>query len=114
LTEKLEKFAIIEFVLFVIGIILISFFYNNNLLLTSLLIISLLIITKIWHQKDDIYFFLVAAILGPVSEIIMIHFGVWQYTNPTAFGIPLWLPLAWGLSAIIIKRFAYAAIKLRK
>ena len=113
-TRKIEKELIFEFILFCAGILAISLFYTNNFLLTVLLIISWLIGIGGWHKKHDIYFLLTGAIIGPIGEIICIYFGVWRYTNPTFLGIPIWLPLVWGLATILIKRIAEVFVKIEK
>ena len=56
------------------------------------------------RQPDSIVLFWVAAVGGSMGEYICIQSGVWHYTRPffAEFGVPLSLPLAWGLSANII------------
>ena len=111
-TKKVEKELVFEIILFSAGIAAISLFYKNNLLLTVLLILAWLIGIKFWHKKHDIYFLLAGAIIGPLGEIVCIHFGAWQYANPTFLGIPIWLPFVWGLAVVLIKRFAEIFIKI--
>jgi hypothetical protein len=98
---------LLEVVFFFVLVMLLSFFYSNNLLLTALLIAYLGVIWKFFPKKADIYYFLPAAILGPIGEVIAISYGVWQYANPTILGVPLWLPIGWGLSAMIALRIAH-------
>ena len=86
----------------------------NNLLLIFLLFIMWLIGIKFWYKDYDIYFLLSGALIGTVGEIICIYFGVWKYANPTFLGIPIWLPLAWGLTTILIKRVAQIFITIEK
>lgn len=112
LTKKIEKELSFEIALFSVGIAAISLFYHNNLLLTLILFAGVLFGMKVWYKKHDIYFFITGAVVGPIGEIVAIYFGAWQYTNPTFFGIPLWLPLVWGLSITVIKRFAEIFIKI--
>lgn len=111
-TSKIEKELILEFILFSIGIVAISFFYNYNLLLTLFLILTWVVGLIFWHKKHDIFFYIIGAIIGPIGEIIAIYFGAWQYTNPTIFGIPIWLPFAWGLIVMLIKRIAETFVRI--
>jgi ubiquinone biosynthesis protein Coq4 len=67
---------------------------------------------KSWHKKHDIYFFITGAVVGSIGEIVCIHFGVWQYANSTFLGIPMWLPLVWGLATILIKRISEMFVKI--
>lgn len=87
-----------------IGLFLIVFLQKNNLLLFSILLAILLISKKFWLKNDDIYFFFVGALAGSFGEIICVNFNVWKYTNPTFFGVPIWLPLAWGLASVVVKK----------
>ncbi|MCK4335915.1 MAG: DUF2878 family protein [Candidatus Aenigmarchaeota archaeon] len=112
ITEETGKELVLEIILFCTGITTTVLFYMNNLLLTALLIIILAIGIKFWHKKHDMYFFVTGAIIGLITEIFCVHFGVWQYTNPTFLGIPVWLPFAWGLFTMLIKRIAETFVKI--
>ncbi|NIP40571.1 MAG: DUF2878 family protein [Candidatus Aenigmarchaeota archaeon] len=101
-----------EIFLFSLVVTLIILFYTNNLLLTALLIIAWLVGIRFWHKKHDIYFFVAGAVIGSIAEIICIYFGVWQYANPTFLGIPMWLPIVWGLAAMLIKRTGETLAKI--
>jgi len=61
-----------------------------------------------WHGKRDIFIFVVGGALGTLGEVICMKLGFWQYHYPffTSMGLPLSLPLAWGLSAVIVSRIA--------
>ena len=105
-TRNIEKEVVLEIILFTAGIASISLFYENNLLLTLLLAVMLFAGMKFWHKKRDFSYFISGAVIGPAAEIICVYFGVWQYSNPSFLGIPMWLPLIWGLGTILIKRIA--------
>ena len=104
-TRKIRKELIFDTILFLFGIGSICLFYRNNVILASLLLIAWLFGLKFWHTKRDVYIFVTGAIIGPFGEIIAIRAGAWHYANPTILGIPIWLPLAWGLAVITIFRF---------
>lgn len=61
-----------------------------------------------WHGGRDILIFFVGAALGTLGEYICIKLGFWHYHYPVfmSIGIPLSLPLAWGLSSVITGRIA--------
>ena len=65
------------------------------------------------RQPDRIVLFWVAAVGGSIGEYICIQSGVWHYTRPffAEFGVPLSLPLAWGLSANIILLLTRASLR---
>jgi len=97
-----------ETIVALIAILSVSFvalLWRNVLLLTtSLLIMSILALLHFHHKHDVITFFL-GVVTGAVSESLCIYFGAWMYTNPT-YLIPLWLPVLWGLAALVIRRFS--------
>jgi hypothetical protein len=103
---------LLEILLFWSGILTIGMLYNSNLILTLFLIVYWMIGIKFWHKTQDLYFFITGAVVGPIGEIICIHFGVWHYANPTLFGIPIWLPFVWGLATILIKRIVETFVRI--
>jgi len=111
-TKRIEKELVLDFILFCCGIASISLFHKNTLMLTLVLAIAWFIGIRLWHKKQDIYFFIIAAIIGSIGEIVCVHFGAWQYPNPTFLGIPIWLPFAWGFATILIKRIAETCVKI--
>jgi hypothetical protein len=111
-TNRIKKELLFEVVLFSMGVSFISLFYKENLLLVALLILTWAIGVMFWHTKHDVYFFVIGAIVGPIGEIVCIHFGAWQYANPTFLGIPIWLPFAWGTATMMIKRVAETFVKI--
>ena len=60
------------------------------------------------HSRKDVLLFIVGAILGTAGEYLCMQLGFWHYHKPTlkAIGLPLSLPLAWGLSSVIIVTLA--------
>jgi len=61
-----------------------------------------------WHEERDVLIFLIGGALGTMGEYICMTLGFWQYHFPLirTIGLPLSLPLAWGLSAVITSRIA--------
>ena len=49
------------------------------------------------------------AVLGPVCEALPVAAGAWSYAQPDVLGLPLWLPLAYALFAVLV---AYGARSL--
>ena len=107
------KPLVFDVMLFFVLVLLLSFLYQNNLLLTIVLAVFGLTVTKFFPHKNDLWYFFPAAILGSLGEVIAVSYGVWQYANPTLAGVPLWLPLGWGLSAMIAIRVSHDLIQLR-
>ena len=61
-----------------------------------------------WHGERDILIFIIGAVLGTLGEYICMKLGFWRYHYPffRSIGLPISLPLAWGLSAVIVGRVA--------
>jgi hypothetical protein len=78
-----------------------SLLWQDNIIIAILFIIITAATLLVRRSRSDLVHFVVAAILGPIMEAICISSGAWAYSNPT-YIIPFWLPLGWGLAAIII------------
>jgi len=66
----------------------------------SLLAIGILLNWNTRWQLLRVY--LVFALAGSLSEILAIWSGAWSYGLPQLFGIPIWLPLVWGNSSLLL------------
>lgn len=73
-------------------------------LLCTYLVLSAAMLWR-WHAIQDIIFFAVPFVLGPVGEAVAIYNGAWHYTKPLLL-IPMWLPFAWGCAALYMKKTA--------
>ena len=104
--KKELKSLALEIAVFVAVVAIISLFWLNNILVLAALLVLWIVAIRFWHSKKDIIFFVLASIIGPLAEIVCIHFGAWAYFNPSAMGIPVWLPLAWGFAGLLTYRFA--------
>jgi len=61
-----------------------------------------------WRRERDILIFLFGATCGTLGELICMRLGFWHYHYPffAPIGLPISLPLAWGLSSVLIGRIA--------
>jgi len=84
-------------------IALVAAFWRSPVLLTGLLIVVAGAMLLRWRRPSDVLYFLLAAILGPLGEFVAIGYGAWEYSLPL-LNIPLWLPLAWGIAGIYLKK----------
>ncbi len=58
-----------------------------------------------WHTRSDLAYFFLALALGPLGELVAVHYGAWKYAAPApTLLIPIWLPLAWGISGLFLKK----------
>ncbi|MBI4173970.1 MAG: DUF2878 family protein [Candidatus Aenigmarchaeota archaeon] len=91
---------------FVLGVTLVSLLYRQSLLLAFLLAFMAAATLGTWRRAEEFYLFLSGAILGSLAEMAAVSFGAWQYAAPDIAGIPLWLPMLWGLAFIFCARLA--------
>ena len=100
---------------FVASVVEICCLHERQVLLTFLLIATA--VFMLWVSEDRWNAAIVGAIgavLGGLGEISAVHFGVWQYPAPFVFGIPIWVPFAWGLITMVIIGASGAVGKLLK
>jgi hypothetical protein len=90
---------------YAICVALVGFFWTKPMFLTGCYFIVSIILFIRWHAASDFMFYFIAFILGPVAELFAIAFGAWNYAQPFYF-IPTWLPLLWGIAALIVKNLS--------
>ena len=91
-----------NFILLALAVLSIDFLWKNTLIISAiLLLISILILFK--SSKKDLIFFVIIAISAALVESLTILTGAWTYSTQNLFIIPIWLPLYWGIGAIVIK-----------
>jgi hypothetical protein len=89
--------------LFAVFTILFAILLYKNIILATIAIgvISITGLIK-WKSKITLIIFLFGGFFGPISEMISIYFGVWNYPIYNIVNIPLWLFLVWGNAAVFI------------
>lgn len=104
------KNIVIGVLSFLLSLLAIVILWRNNLALTLALLAIFIAMHYLWRTHRDTIAFVVGAIGGPLAEIVAIHFNVWKYSNPDIIigHIPLWLPVAWGIAAMLIHRVTLA------
>jgi hypothetical protein len=113
-SKRLGRELFMEIAAFALVTSSIVIFWRDNLLLFSIVLVESLAVLLFWHKRHDVYFFLSIAVLGSTAEVIYVHFGVWQYTNPTFLGVPIWFPMAFGISAVVGQRLVRTLIEFEK
>jgi len=111
-TVKMLREGLIES-LWVVMMVLISIFTWTQplIMFTLVLIISAF---KLWVDRDAAVYYFVAAVSGPLVEIVCVYFGIWSYTLPQFLGIPIWLPLVWGMFGLFLKKFQDIYVEFRR
>jgi len=97
---------VIELAAFSILVASVGLLWRNNPLLFIVMLVECLAALGLWHERYDLSFFLIIAVLGSLAEAVFVYFGVWCYANPTFLGVPLWFPLAFGTTGLIGERLA--------
>lgn len=72
--------------------------------LAIFLVVELGAILVLDARKRDFVWLGVCLVLGPAMEMVVISGGAWSYRAPFLLGIPLWLPVAYGLSGLLLRR----------
>lgn len=101
--QLLKEFAK-ELAIFFLLATFIALLWRDNLTLSSVVLAECLLTLGLWHNRYDLCFFLVAAVLGSIAEVVWVYFEVWKYSNPTFLGVPLWFPIAFGTCGLIGER----------
>ena len=102
---RLVKPTILFLLFFILWILVISSLWTNPALLTIILIIISAAYFLLFKERKGQYYFLAGAIFGPVGEALVSATGLWTYHGEAILGIPYWLPLAWGITAVALQKY---------
>lgn len=102
----------VDFLLLFIGIFLSVRFWSMTPFIHVGIVPLAGIGIALFHSRDDISFFIGGLLLGGLGEITATHFGVWNYALPDAWNIPLWIPVMWGLTFMLIRRIRNTIFRL--
>jgi uncharacterized membrane protein YoaT (DUF817 family) len=105
-SKQLLMELLVELAAFTVLIASVVLLWRNNLVLLIVACVECAIALVLWHERRDLSFFLVIAVLGSVAEAVFVQFGVWRYANPTVLGVPAWFPFAFGTTGLIGGRLA--------
>ncbi len=95
-------------VIYFLAFVFVENYLWHQPIISMLLLIAISIIALLtFRTKFHLIIFILMAILGPLSEIILIKIGVMNYSHLyesnliSIFGLlPLWLPFAWGIVGV--------------
>ncbi|VVB57937.1 Uncharacterised protein [Candidatus Anstonella stagnisolia] len=59
---------------------------------------------RLMHRQSnsEIKLFIFCGIGGAATESALISLGAWKYAAPNIAGVPLWLPIMWGITGLCI------------
>jgi uncharacterized membrane protein YoaT (DUF817 family) len=105
MNKETKRDQVLAVVSIVVVVILIALFWENNFVLLLFVAAYTAFLLTIWHEVQDLRCLIFVVIVGTASEIVSVYFGAWTYNNPTFLGIPIWLPLTWGIAVLCLRRF---------
>lgn len=87
----------------ILGYIIFTVYYLQNLV-ALILLGFLLIVVAFAREPINIWLFVAVAAGGFFGEYVCVKYGVWFYARPvfTSIGMPLSLPMAWGVSGNVV------------
>jgi len=64
-----------------------------------------ILVIYMWdRRKRDGVWLGVTLIMGPIVDLVVVGGGAWSYAAPFVGGIPIWLPMAYGISGLLLRR----------
>src|SRR3989344_5441722 len=106
--DKNKKDFLVGSLVFALEILLFYYLWKNNVILSvSLAAVSIVVLAKFSGKEEKVLYF-VCFVLGPIFDLTFVPRGVWSYANPTLFGVPVWLPFAYGLGTVMIVKIGNA------
>ena len=110
--DKLKRDFLIGFLIYVLNTLLIYYLWQNNIALTVIFIVISAFVLLKWADKEERIVYFASFVLGPIFDLILIPRGVWAWGNPSLFGIPLWLPLSYGILIVTAVKIGKSTAKL--
>jgi hypothetical protein len=95
---------IVQIVLFV------AFSENTLLVMVSALFLAAAIVL-VRPENSTVILMAAGSLLGPVCEAMPVAVGAWSYAKVDFFGMPVWLPMAYALFAVLV---AYVGLSLSR
>jgi hypothetical protein len=78
-----------------------SLWDRPKILLVGHIALGVLLIWR-WHRLFDIIVFVAVGVLGTLADATLVRSGAWRFAGERI--VPLWLPLAWASTGLIIAR----------
>ena len=100
------KIIYFEILIYSLEVACVLFLFYKPAILAILLFVLSSIYLVIIKSKRLTIIYLLAMIVGPFAELAAILRGAWVYLHPTIFGLPVWLPFAWGIVTMFIFRIS--------
>ncbi len=90
------------------GILLSYLFWQNSVLLFIIYLVLTLGLIYFHKDKTEFIIFFYGIVIGGLVEIVGTQVSGYQsFTKSDFFGIPVWLPVAWGYGFVVMKRIGF-------
>lgn len=108
----MDNKAILTQCLILFGALAVTFLIKREYFISIALILFLLISLKFSKEKNEWKILVLGTVIGFFMEYMAIFFYKLQYWNEASFfGMPLWLPILWGIGFIYIRRIGNLVIE---
>ena len=78
----------------------------SELALTAFIVVVSFLIFLMKNHKNEKRLFIIGMLVGSFIEIGLRILGYQQtWTDASFFGVPYWLPIAWGLGFVLVTRY---------
>ncbi|MBM3229345.1 hypothetical protein FJZ26_02845 [Candidatus Parvarchaeota archaeon] len=88
----------------VLSLLVVALGWKDQYLVFALLLAIGAGFIYVGKSRNETILFALYGLWGASAEAIAIWLGGWNYSNPLFFGIPLWLPILWGIAACFVLR----------
>lgn len=113
MSKKVAMELIAEAAVFLGCLAAVVLLYRRPCALAAVMAATAAVAVYAWpNRRLNLIILGVGAVVGGVGEIVCSNAGAWQYAYPTFLGIPLWLPVAWGLVVVLIRQIADTLTRL--
>lgn len=106
--------GLLTHVLAPLSLVVVALFWNQPFHVLAGLVVIAGMMLYLRGSKTDIVFFVTAGLAGTAAEAIAIYFGAWNYGNSQLLGVPIWLPVLWGIAALFTDRLHHEFLDVRK
>lgn len=108
-----QKVFFWRFVCVLLATLSITFFWREVEVVTVLLLIFAFLI-NLKSSKEEVYAYLVVAVLATLLESLANFTGAWSYSYSQILNFPIWLPLYWGMGGIVMKDVYFVIEEMSK
>ena len=92
-------------------VLIVLVFVRSEIILSILILLAIIVSFKIKYYPKEIYVFIFVFFMGIIFELIGNSLLGQSWGEASFFRIPIWLPLSWAYSFIVIRRIGNIIVK---